>query len=391
MDPRTARRRLLAFVVGTNFFLAFGHRIWQAMFNNFAVEEIGVGAQAIGWIQSARELPGLLAFAVAFIALAVTELRVMALGVALLGAGLALISTVHGVPALLLATMVMSVGFHVFGPCSNSVVLMSVDTDAAPRVLGRLRALGAIAALAATGLVYVFAGRIGYRPLFAGVGLAILAAGIIMLPFGSKKHLLPARRRVRLRRRYGLFYALAFLMGSRRHIFTTFAVFLLVSRFGISVETTATLFLVNALINVFVFPLVGRLVSRIGERAVLSIAFATLVPVFLGYAFVDRLYVLFALFVLDNILFGFNLGLTTYLQKIAVTREELTSNLSLQETINHVSAVIVPVLGGTIWALYGSVSPFLAGVAIAAVSLVLVQFIRVDRRDGGPVPAEQAA
>ena len=79
----------------------------------------------------------------------------------------------------------------------------------------------------------------------------------------------------------------------------------------------------------------------------------------------------------DNILFGFNLALTTYFQKIAVTPEEITSNLSVQQTINHISAIIVPIAGGTIWELYGSQAPFLAGAGLVTVSLVLTQFIRV--------------
>jgi len=66
----------------------------------------------------------------------------------------------------------------------------------------------------------------------------------------------------------------------------------------------------------------------------------------------------------------------TYLQKIAVSREELTANMSLQETINHISAVIVPVVGGTVWVLFGAEAPFLVGVGIAVVSLLLVQLIR---------------
>jgi predicted MFS family arabinose efflux permease len=117
-------------------------------------------------------------------------------------------------------------------------------------------------------------------------------------------------------------------MGSRRHIFTTFAIFLLVRVYGISVQTTAILFLVNSLINVFSLQLVGKLVSRLGERIMLSIAFGALAIIFLGYAYVTYLPVLFMLFVLDNIMFGFNLALTTYFQKIAVTVEEITSNLA---------------------------------------------------------------
>jgi predicted MFS family arabinose efflux permease len=128
-------------------------------------------------------------------------------------------------------------------------------------------------------------------------------------------------------------------------------------------------------------------VGRIGERRVLSIAFAALIPVFLGYAFVGYLPILFALFIVDNLLFGCNIGLTTYIQKIAASSEELTSNLALQETINHISAVIVPVVGGTVWVLFGSQAPFLFGVGIATISLVLAQWIRVR----GDAPASVGA
>jgi predicted MFS family arabinose efflux permease len=281
----------------------------------------------------------------------------------------------------------MSFGFHYFNPSNNGVVLMSVDKARAPRFLGQLRSLGALAAVVATGAVYLFASRIGYGGLFLLVGGLVIVGGLVLFPMGKGHHGLPERRRVIFRKRYWLFYTLAFLMGSRRHIFTTFAVFLLVSKHGIRVETTATLFLVNALINTYAFQLIGRLVARLGERVVLTVAFAGLIPVFLGYAYVDYLPVLYVFFVIDNVLFGCNLAMTTYLQKIAVTQEELTSNLSLQDTINHTSAVIVPVVGGTVWALFGFQAPFLVGVGIAATSLILVQFIRTGSAVAVPVEA----
>lgn len=370
-------RALFGYLIVSGFLLNFGHRVWQAMFNNFAVERIGVGPEAIGWIQSVREVPGLMAFLLGFLALAFSELRIMALSLILLGIGLVFTGQATTVPILLAATIVMSLGFHFFEPCSNSVVLMSTEPEETPKVLGQLRSLGAVAALSATGVVYLLVDRIGYRMLFLFAGIAVAVGGAVLFPRGKGEHGLPPKRRVKLRRRYWLFYALAFLMGSRRHIFTTFAPFLLVLTHGVDVRTMSILFLVNALVNTYVYQKVGKLVPRIGERAILSIAFALLIPVFLGYAYVDALPILFLLFVVDNMLFGFNLGLTTYLQKIAVTPEELTSNLSAQTTINHVSAVIVPVVGGTIWALLGPEATFLIGVGIAAISLVLAQLIRI--------------
>jgi predicted MFS family arabinose efflux permease len=130
----------------------------------------------------------------------------------------------------------------------------------------------------------------------------------------------------------------------------------------------------------------GKLVVRFGERKVLTFNFVGLTFVFLGYAFVPYLPVLFVLFVLDNVFFGFNLALESYFQKIAQSPEEITSNVSMAVTINHVSALIVPVLGGILWEQISPSATFLAGVLIAVVSLVLVQFIRTDPAPAQPVP-----
>ncbi len=371
------RRWMLGYLATANFMLFFGFSIWQAMFNNFAVEEIGVGPASVGWIQAIRELPGLMGFLIGFLALVLSEVRIMALSVVLHGAGTFLSGQAHSVPFLLASTVIMRVGFNWFYPTSNSVVLMLAHKRDAPRLLGQLGSLGAIAALVATVVVYLFADRLGYRAVFTAAGGLVAVAGVLLLPLGSASKGLPPRRRVILRRRYWLYYALSFLMGSRRHIFTTFAIFLLVRDHGISVQTTATLFLINSLVNTYAMQAVGRLVGRLGERVMLTISFGSLIVVFLGYAYVNLLPALFALFVVDNILFGFNLALTTYFQKIAVTPEEITSNLSVQQTINHISAIIVPIAGGTIWELYGSQAPFLAGAGLVTVSLVLTQFIRV--------------
>ncbi len=369
-------RRMLVYLVVSNFMLYFGFRFWQAMFNNFAVEEMGVGPASIGWIQAVREVPGLMGFLVGFLALFFSEVRIMALSVALMGVGMFLTGQATNIPFLLVSTVVMSLGFHFFYPSNNAMVLMAVEKQHAPKTLGQLSSLAALAAVLATGAVYLLAGSWGYRRLFMVAGGMVAAGGLLLLPLGGAKKGLPPRRRVVLRRRYWLYYVLSFLMGSRRHIFTTFAIFLLVREYDISVQMTATLFLINNLINAYALQLVGKLVGRLGERLMLSVAFGTLAFVFLGYAYVTYLPLLFALYVIDNILFGFNLALMTYFQKIAVTPEEVTSNLSVAQTIEHIAAVVVPVLGGTVWELFGSQAPFLAGVGIVLVSLTLTQFMR---------------
>ena len=369
--------RIMTYLIVSNFLLIFGFRVWQVMFNNFAVEEIGIGPASIGLIQAVRELPGLLGFLLGFLALVLSEVRIMGFSVILLGAGMIATGRAETVPLLLVSTVLMSFGFHFFYPSNRGVALMIADKKQAPRLLGQLGSLGAIAAVLATGAVFFLADPLGYRTLFTVVGGAVVIGGLILLPMGNTKTGLPPKRRVVLRRRYWLFYALAFLMGSRRHIFTTFAIFLLVQKFGISVQTTATLFLVNGIVNIFTLRLIGNLLGRLGERVMLSIAFSTLALVFLSYAYVTYLPILFVLFVVDNVMFGFNMATSTYFQKIAVTQEEITSNLSVEQTINHIAAIVVPIAGGAVWELFGSQVPFLAGVGIVLISLALTQFIRI--------------
>jgi len=379
-------KHLLVFLLVASLLQTFGHSVWRALFNNFAVETIGAGADAIGWIQSVRELPGLLAFAVAFLALIFKEMRIMAVSLILLGIGIVLTGQSTTITLLFASTFIMSLGFHFFNPGSNGLILMSFDHRDTPKVMGQLKSFGALAAVLGTGAVYLFVGYLGYKAMFTLVGIIVSVGGLVLFFVGKGGHSLPGRRRVRLRKRYWLFYVLTFLMGSRRHIFTTFAPFLLVQAYGIDVKMMSILLLVNSLMNIYVLQKVGKLVSKLGERTVLTIAFASLIPIFLGYAYIHILGVLCALFIVDNVLFGFNLAMPTYLQKIAVSPEELTANMSLQETINHISAVVVPVAGGAIWVLFGSQAPFLAGVGIAVVSLVLTQLIRTGKPDDALQP-----
>jgi MFS family permease len=213
-------RRLLVYVVVSNFLLYFGFNIWRAMFNNFAVEELNVGPSGMGWIQALREIPGLMGFLLGFLALFLSEVRIMALSVVLMGAGSFLSGQATSTSFLLVSTLVMSVGFHFFYPSNSAVVLMTTGKQNAPKTLGQLSSLGAVAAVLATVTVYLLAERLGYRTLFMVVGGLVAIGGLLLLPFDQSKDGLPPRRRVVLRRQYWLYYVISFLMGSRRHIFT---------------------------------------------------------------------------------------------------------------------------------------------------------------------------
>jgi MFS family permease len=380
-----------------NFFLYFGFNIWRALFNNFAVEELGVRADEIGVIQAIREAPGLMGFLLGFLALWLSEKRILALSILLMGTGLVLTGFSSSTIMLTVSILVMSTGFHFFYPSNSSMVLMGVGKEEAPKMLGRLQGISSIAAVVATVAVWLFVDGFdfsvihipawGYRTTLFVAGGLVAVSSLVALRNGQGASKQTERRKVVFRRRYWLYYLLTFLMGSRRHIFSTFAIFLLVQVYGIDVKQTATLFLVNSLITAYTAGQLGKLVARFGERAVLTANFVGLIGVFLGYAYIAYLPILYALFVLDHIFFGFNVAVDSYFQKIALSQEEITSNVSMAQTINHISALIVPIMGGILWEAIHPSATFLAGVVIAVVTLVMVQFIRTPVCQDVPVNA----
>jgi hypothetical protein len=384
-DQHLDIKRLFRILVIANFFLYLGFNVWQAIFNNFAVEELGINAAQVGVVQSLREVPGLLGFVLGFLVLLLTEMRVMGLSVLLAGLGVVITGWSDSLSLFILGTMVTSVGFHFFYPSNASVVLMAVGKEDAPKILGRLNSVAAFAAVVGTLAVWILVDGVhygpvnilawGYRTLLAVVGGIVVVGSLFSIRSSWQGGGEYQRRKVIFRREYWLYYLLTFMLGSRRHIFMTFALFLLVQRYGMDVRQTATLLLVNSLVSTYTAGQLGRLVARFGERKVLTWNFLGLVGVFMGYAYVESLAILCLLFVLDNIFFGFNLAVDSYFQKIARSPEEITSNVSMAQTINHISALVVPWLGGLLWVGVSPTATFLAGTAIAIFSLALAQFI----------------
>jgi predicted MFS family arabinose efflux permease len=189
----------------------------------------------------------------------------------------------------------------------------------------------------------------------------------------------PARESVR--RDYWLYYALTFLMGTRRHIFTTFAIFMLVDVYSLETSQTALLFLINSVVSFLALPQLGRLVGIFGERRMLTLNFLCLIAIFVGYATIESPLALIGLFVMDNLMFGFSLAINSYFQKIAEVPQDITPNLSLGQSINHVAAVIIPIVGGWMWETFDPAMPFLTGAVIAVVSLVLLQWMHIPTRE----------
>lgn len=193
----------------------------------------------------------------------------------------------------------------------------------------------------------------------------------------SKKDIIPQKKQLVLKKEYWLYYFLTFMAGARRQIFMAFAIFLLVKKFGFSVQDITLLFLLNNGINFFINPLIGKFIVKYGERKLLSMEYFFLILVFISYAYVDSRSLVAILYILDHMFFNFSTAINTYFQKIADPRD-IASSAAVGFTINHIAAVILPVIGGLLWIVDYKI-PFLVGAFFSLISLVFVQFIRTEK------------
>jgi len=351
---------------------------WLALFTNFAKEVVGVNGFQIGVAQAVREIPGLLTFLVMYVLLFVKEHRLSAWSVVLLGIGIGATGFFTSFAGLLMTATVMSIGFHYFETTNKSMTVQYFDKQEAPVVFARLRGYGALANIAVGTLVWILSFLISYRLNFLLLGVFITAAGIYMLwknpPVQPGVH---QQTRLVLRRKYWLYYALNFLSGARRQIFIVFAVFLLVERYQLSVGTVAGIYVLNYALTYLTNNHISRAINAYGERVVLSLESASLFLLFLGYAFIENVWVAVILYVLDSIFFNFSIGLNTYLQKMA-DPGDLSQSTAVGYTINHISAVVIPVIGGTLW-LFNWRLPFIIGACLTFLSLYFTQKIKTDR------------
>ncbi len=352
-----------------------GLQTWIVLFNNFAVENVGLTGEGIGIIQSVREIPGFLTFLAIFVMLLIKEHRLSAISIVFLGLGLGLTGLFPSPAGLIVTTTIFSLGFHYYETTNQSLTLQYFDETRSPLVFGKLRSIAAASNIAIGIAIFLLTGLLNFTQMYLCVGALVLAAGLWgFLQNPTDKTIIPQKKRLIFKKKYWLFYFLTFMAGARRQIFMAFAVFLMVKKFQFSVQEVTILFVINNLINYFLSPIIGKSIVRFGERKVLSLEYSSLIFVFLAYAFVETKILLCALYILDHIFFNFSIAIRTYFQKVGDPKD-IAPSMAVGFTINHIAAVFLPALGGVLWMVDYRI-PFVAGACMSVISLAAVQKIR---------------
>lgn len=350
---------------------------WRTLFNNFAVEVANINGYQVGIIQSVREVPGFLAFLAIYVILLLKEHRLSCVSIILLGVGVAATGFFPSFLGLILTTFIMSLGFHYFETTNQSLTLQYFTKTEAPLVLGKLRSYASLANIAIGAITWALLLFLSYQNIFLIIGGSVILMGVWgLLQDPERKDLPIQHKKMILKKRYWLFYVLTLLAGARRQIFIVFSVFLMVKNFHYDVKIVALLFTLNNLINFFLSPLIGKWINKFGERKVLSIEYFSLIFVFLFYAYSNSPYVIAILYILDHIFFNFAMAIRTYFQKIADPKD-IAPSMAVGFTINHIAAVIVPIIGGFLWMIDYKI-PFIGGAFLSLLSFIFTQMIKTD-------------
>jgi hypothetical protein len=398
--PVWRRPVALLFLMAAGMPIAFA--TWSALLNNFVIEAAQFDGSDIGWLHTVREIPGFFAIGVIALLMLFREQVLALVSLALLGVATAFTAYFPSLGGILTITMLSSIGFHYYETVNQSLQLQWIDKARAPQVLGWLVAAGSGATLLAYAAIVTTwqAWDLTFNAVYiiAG-GTTALIAAVAFVAYPQFETPNPQRKRLILRRRYWLYYALQFMSGARRQIFIVFAGFMMVEKFGLEVHQVTTLFMITLLANMVFAPMMGRFVQVFGERNALTVEYVGLVLVFLAYGgiywFGWGVALAAALYFLDHLFFALALALKTYFQKIA-DPSDIAPTAAVAFTINHIAAVFLPAALGYLW-LTSPASVFTLAAGMAATSLALALLIprhpepgneTVFSRLRAPAPAE---
>lgn len=378
------RPDILLYVMAAAVPVAFG--VWRSLLNNFTIESANFTGVEIGILQSLREVPGFLAFTVVFVLLLVREQTLALVALLVMGLGTALTGYFPSEVGLYCTTVLMSLGFHYYETVNQSLSLQFFSREEAPFKMGKMVAIGSGASLFAFSIVWTLL-EVVHLPmqsiyLIGGVTTMLIAL-FCWFYFPKFEGEVEQHKQLKLHKRYWLYYALTFMGGARRQIFVVFSGFLMVEKFGFSAADIALMFIANGVLNMIFAPLIGKLISNIGERKTLTIEYLGLIVIFCGYAVVSDPKIAVALYIVDHILFSMAIAQKTYFQKIADPKD-MAQTAGVAFSINHCAAIVLPALYGLLW-ISSPALVFFTGAAMAGVSLILARLVPEKPAPGSEV------
>jgi MFS family permease len=353
--------------------LAYGisYGLYRGIQDNYLAELVHITSFERGVVEFFRELPGLLVVLIFAAMYRLTENRIFKIGVIVMTLGLAgFLFAGTGKFIVVFCMVVYSLGEHIVLPLRSTITMHLSRKEkggAALGVSGSLDQAGRITGFIIVSALFLIFGHFGYqrndilpfKTIFGISALFMIAAVTFALPMEETANKAP-RRRFYFAKKFHKFYGLEVFYGARKQIFLTFAPYVLILRYGADASVIALLMAVSAAFCVFLNPLIGKIIDRLGYKIVMVSDTLILVVVCGLYGFAHHLFppdlayaVVCVNYVLDAIISLAAMATNVYVRDIASSQEEVTATLSTGVSVNHFISIFIALMGGWIWKVTG--------------------------------------
>ena len=369
--------------------LSYG--LYKGMLDNFLAEVVGMGEMGRGVTEFFRELPGiLLVFLLAAFYMLSAESLYKA-GAVIMLAGLAM----HAVlpPTKVLATLAIcmySLGEHIQLGMKNTLTLEYARPGRGGTALGLLSSTNQIGTLAGyLVIVLVFARFTEKQPYSLFFALSAVLAGVSMvcaMGIRGKSQTDETKRRFYFHKKYTKYYMLEMFYGARKQVFLTFGPYVLILFYGAGAAAVSLLHAVCSVAGFLLSPVVGRIIDKVGYKAVMVADTLILVVVCFFYGFAHHLFPMKTAFlvccvnyVLDSVISLASMASNVYVQDLADSPDEVKATISTGLSINHVITIFIALFGGWIWHALGIETLFMLSAGLGLCNSAYAATIRVGK------------
>ncbi len=384
---KNIQRDMLLFIV-TLSTVGLGDSVFNAVFNNFLDATYDMNSFWRTFLEIPRESGGLLVIIVSAALFFIRSRRMAMIAIQCGAIGLIMIALFSKTFYFMFIWLFMfSLGQHLFMPLNTAIGMELAKEGKTGTMLGRLNAIRNLATIAGSFLVYV-----GFKYLSFDFKISFLIASMFYLIGAFTLFCMhpgyahPAKTHLKLYKEYRMYYWLAILFGTRKQIFLTFAPWVLVTVFKQPTSMLAQLLTIAGVGGVVFQPLLGKAVDKLGERTVLAFEAFLLIFVCIGYGYSSQwfskeiaLVIAAVCFVADQLLMSVNMARSTYLKKIAISKDHIAPTLTMAVSIDHIFSISIALIGGLVWTKFGYQAVFLFGAVIALVNLVSATKLKVPR------------
>ena len=351
---------------------AIGSGLHKGILDNYVAEMAKMNELDRGIMEFFREIPGLLLVFILAIFYKSSAEKMYKLSMVFMAAGMVLQSLIDPVKALvILAIFIYSTGEHIQIGMRNTLTLeyskqghggvalgYQNSMMQIGNLIGFIVVIGIFAWVASSDSLGLSQSAL-FQPIFMGAAGFMLIAMFVSFKLKGNSQANKVDR-FYFRKKFTKYYMLEMFYGARKQVFFTFGPYVLILFYKADAGLISMLFAISAIACFVLSPWIGRLIDRIGYKAVMIADTLLLVIVCFFYGFAHHIFSMEVAFViccvnyiLDSVISLASMASNVYVQDISDNPEEMRATISTGISVNHLITVFIALLGGWVWNVLG--------------------------------------